>query len=83
MKKLIIMFAVLMIAIIMLSSCATVLGGRVSSCQRTRPAPEQPAREIRVAALIVDVLIFWPFAIIDIATGAIWKPCETTKVAPN
>lgn len=64
----------LMIAV-MLSSCATVLGGRVSSCQRTKPAAGAPAREIRAVALIADVLLFWPGAVIDFATGAIYKPC--------
>lgn len=59
-----------------LSSCATVFGGAVSDCQRTKPAPGQPAREVRAGALIADILLFWPGAIIDFATGAIYKPCN-------
>lgn len=58
-----------------LSSCATVFGGRVSDCQRTKPAEGKPARPIRAVALIADVLLFWPGAIVDFATGAIYKPC--------
>ncbi|WP_461490992.1 hypothetical protein [Pontibacter sp. HJ8] len=27
-----------------------------------------------MAALVVDVLFFWPGAVIDFATGAIYKP---------
>ena len=57
-----------------MSSCATVFGGRVTEYQRTRPAPGQPQREVRVGALIADVILFWPGAIIDFATGAIYRP---------
>ena len=57
-----------------MSSCATVLGGRVTEYQRTKPAPGKPAREIRSAALIADVLLFWPGAIVDFVTGAIYRP---------
>jgi hypothetical protein len=59
-----------------LSSCATVLGGPISSCQRTKPSPGKPNRAVRPVALIADIIIFWPFAIVDFATGAIYKPCE-------
>jgi len=62
-----------------LSSCATVFGGRVSDCQRTKPAAGQPARRIRAVALIADVILFWPGAIVDFATGAIYEPCESSK----
>lgn len=58
------------------SSCATVFGGKVTECQRTKPGPDQPAREVRVGALIADILLFWPGAVIDFATGAIYKPCD-------
>ncbi len=60
----------------MLSSCATVFGGKVSECQRTKPAEGQPSREIRAGALVADILLFWPGAIVDFATGAIYKPCN-------
>jgi UPF0716 family protein affecting phage T7 exclusion len=59
-----------------LSSCATVFGGRVSECQRTKPAAGQPARAIRGGALVADILLFWPGVIVDFATGAIYKPCD-------
>ena len=59
-----------------LSSCATVFGGKVSECQRTKPAEGQPARSIRAGALVADILLFWPGAIVDFATGAIYKPCD-------
>jgi len=58
-----------------LSSCATVFGGTVSSCQKTKPAEGQPSRSVRGVALVADILLFWPGTIVDFATGAIYKPC--------
>ena len=63
-----------MVACATLSSCATVFGGKVTEYQKTKPAAGQPQREIRVGALVADVLLFWPGALIDFATGAIYKP---------
>jgi hypothetical protein len=57
-----------------LSSCATVFGGPITSSQKRAPYRGQPAREIRVGALIADVILFWPGTIVDFATGAIYKP---------
>ena len=74
-KNVVRVFGMLVIAA-MLSSCATVFGGKVSECQRTKPAPGEPARSIRGGALIADILLFWPGAIVDFATGAIYKPCD-------
>ena len=69
-----------------LSSCATLFGGRVTAYQKTPPAPGQPSREIRVGALVADVLLFWPSLAVDFATGAIYKPAPRmmapTAVAP-
>ena len=62
------------VVMLSLNSCATVFGGKVSEFQRTKPKPGDPQREIRVGALIADVLLFWPGAIVDFATGAIYKP---------
>lgn len=57
-----------------MSSCATIFGGQVTEYQRTKPAPGQPQREVRVGALIADVVLFWPAVIVDFATGAIYRP---------
>jgi len=68
---------VLTIAIaVLFSSCATVFGGRITSCQKQKPAPGQPQREVRVGAMVADILLFWPGLIVDFATGAIYKPCN-------
>lgn len=67
------------IIILSASSCATILGGSVSQCQRTRPDYGEPSRKIRTVALIADIVLFWPGAVIDFATGAIYKPCELPK----
>jgi len=58
-----------------LSSCATVFGGQVSACQKTKPTAGQPARSVRGVALVADILLFWPGAVVDFATGAIYRPC--------
>jgi len=73
-KKFINAFALVLIAAT-LSSCATVLGGQISTCQKTKPFADEPARSVRGVALIADILLFWPGAIVDFATGAIYKPC--------
>ncbi|MDG1528954.1 MAG: hypothetical protein P8I51_03245 [Polaribacter sp.] len=57
-----------------MTGCATVFGGPVSAHQKTKPGPGQQQREIRVGALIADILLFLPGTIVDFATGAIYKP---------
>lgn len=59
---------------IMMSSCASVFGGKVTTYQKTKPRAGEQQREVRVGALIADILLFWPGAVIDFATGAIYKP---------
>jgi hypothetical protein len=58
------------------TSCATVLGGHISECQRTKPVAGQPSRQLRAGAMIADILLFWPGTIVDFATNAIYKPCD-------
>jgi hypothetical protein len=67
----------LLLVIVLLPSCATVFCGPVSSCQRTKPAAGEPQRAVRAGALVLDILLFWPGAIIDFATAAIYKPCTS------
>jgi len=76
MKKRVFNVIALVLITITLSSCATVFGGKVSECQKTKPAAGQPARSVRGVALVADILLFWPGAIVDFATGAIYKPCD-------
>ena len=68
--------AVLLSIVFFSSSCATVFGGKVSTCQRTKPASGEPSRQLRVVALVADILLFWPGTIVDFADGAIYKPCN-------
>jgi hypothetical protein len=76
MKKIKIMLLGLMfLLIVILPSCAIIFCGSASECQRTKPAPGQPSREVHVGALVADILIFWPSLIVDFATSAIYKPC--------
>ena len=55
-----------------MSSCATILGGPITNQQKMKPMFRH--REIRTGALIADILLFWPGAIVDFATGAIYRP---------
>ena len=59
---------------IMMSSCATLFGGKVTAYQKTKPGPGEQQRDVRVVALIADIIIFAPGLIVDFATGAIYKP---------
>lgn len=73
MKKRIKPISVLLIAILF-SSCATVLGGEITDHQKRKPLDGEPQRDVRVVALVADIILFWPFAVVDFATGAIYKP---------
>ena len=66
-----------------LSSCATVFGGRITDYQRTKPLPGQPQREVRVAALILDIFLVGALGVVvDFATGAIYKPHPRVPLTP-
>jgi hypothetical protein len=64
MKKTILLMAMACI----FSSCATVLGGKVTDHQRKIPVPGEHQRKVRAGFLIADVLIFPPLVIVDFAT---------------
>ena len=65
--------------VVSFSSCATLFGGRVTEYQRTKPSAGEPTRKIRGVALVADILLFWPGAIVDFATGAIYQPDKRTS----
>jgi len=71
------MMAVVILA--SMSSCSTLFGGPITAYQKTKPAPGKPERELRAGALILDIAIFWPAAIVDFSNGAIYKPKPTKK----
>ena len=81
MKKSILKFVVLLFIAVSMSSCATVFGGRVGTCQRVKPSAGSPSRQIRAGALIADILLFWPGLIVDFATCSIYKPCDPKPTA--
>ncbi|MCE2611705.1 hypothetical protein LVD13_01895 [Flavobacteriaceae bacterium D16] len=61
-------------ALLMFSSCATLFGGPVTEHQKRKPKPGESQRDVRVVALIADIVLFAPALIVDFATGAIYKP---------
>ncbi len=66
---------VLLLAVTMFSGCATLLGGKITTCQKTKPT-DGTHRKIRWFFFIFDTPVGW---IIDFHDGAIYKPCKTTK----
>ena len=84
MKTLFTRITLIICSVIVLSSCATVFGGPRTAYQTTKPRDGEPQRQVRVGALIADVLLFWPGTIVDFATGAIYKPApvQVPYVAP-
>ncbi|PCJ94924.1 MAG: hypothetical protein COA50_11115 [Flavobacteriaceae bacterium] len=73
MRKIKNVIAIALVAI-MLSSCATVFGGKITESQKRKPLAGEQQRSVRAVALIADILLFWPGTIVDFATGAIYKP---------
>lgn len=85
---------ILCASLLLSSGCATIFGGKIDECQRTKPAAGQPARQVRVVALLADILlplsvaaasggvglgfIIWPA--VDFIDNAIYKPCRYIKV---
>lgn len=80
MKKILSKFLIAAVLCCTFSSCATIFGGSITQSQRTKPLPGEPSRPIRAVALIADILLFWPGAVVDFATGAIYKPEGAAKV---
>ena len=62
-------------ATILFSSCATICGGKIDKCQRTKPQAGQEQRQVRPVPLVMNILFFTPGLIVDFATGAAYKPC--------
>ena len=73
MKKMKKVIAIVLVAI-MMTSCATVFGGKVTEAQKRKPLAGEQQRQVRVVALIADIVLFWPGLIVDFATGAIYRP---------
>ena len=73
MKK-VFVFLCLAVMTLQMTSCATIVGGQITESQRKKPAPGEPSRQVKVGALIADVVFFGGIGIIvDFATGAIYK----------
>jgi hypothetical protein len=67
-----------LLALPLLMSCGTLLGGKLENCQKRKPGMDN--REIRPWAFAGDMLLF-PIALpIDFYTGGIYKPCGRNQV---
>lgn len=64
------------LVLLSLTSCATVLSGQkgpANSYQRTKPAPGQPERDLRVGFLCLDIALGVLPVVVDFATKKIYK----------
>jgi hypothetical protein len=59
------------------TSCATVLGGKITSCQE-KPQ-DGGTRQVRVAYIVVDALFGLLPLGVDFLTKAVYKPCPKTN----
>jgi hypothetical protein len=70
--------------LLILSGCGTIFGGRISSCQRQKPAPGQPKRQIRPAALAADIagglFLYEIPTLVDFLDGGVYKPCGNDSI---
>lgn len=75
MKKLILSIAVIAV-LLGTTSCGTICGGKISDCQKHKPATGH--RAIRPAALLCDIFLD-PIPVVglvvDFCDGAMYKPC--------
>jgi len=53
-----------------------MLGDKISDCERIKAVSGEPSKELRVGAMIPDILHFWSGKMVDFATGAIYNPCD-------
>jgi hypothetical protein len=74
-------FLMLGIATASLTSCATVFDGHITESQKRRPAKGEPRRDVKIGALIADILLFPLVSLpVDFATGAIYKATPKPQV---
>jgi hypothetical protein len=74
MEKLLVMAT----TICLFSSCATLCGGKISDCQKTKPQPGQPKRVLRWYTVVPVPPFQWgPVGmLIDVLDGAAYRPCK-------
>ncbi|MGV8131404.1 MAG: hypothetical protein ACP5N7_04885 [Candidatus Pacearchaeota archaeon] len=65
------------------TSCATIMGGKVDTCQRSKPKEGGQTRKVRAGYLIADALFGFVPLVVDFATNAIYKPCPPVKGTVN
>ncbi|MEI8202564.1 MAG: hypothetical protein WCH34_06100 [Bacteroidota bacterium] len=78
MKKITSFVAIVFFALVM-SSCGTIFGGKISACQKHKPLAGEPKRQIRPWVLVADIVLAETAIpiIVDFVTGGIYKPCDT------
>lgn len=64
----------LIFSTLLLSSCATVLGGQKTDHQAHKPQSGEPKRQLRIGFIIADLVLCPPCLIVDFVTKKIYKP---------
>ena len=59
-------FIAVLLLTVFFSSCATVFGGPITAHLKTKPLPGEQERDVRIVALVVDIILFWPGAVVDL-----------------
>jgi hypothetical protein len=75
---------ILLTLVVLTTSCATITGGHITHCQKTKPAKGEPKRKLKTGKFVWDIVLgvctygigIPIFLGIDFGTGAIWQPCE-------
>jgi hypothetical protein len=57
-----------------MSSCATLFDGTITAYKKTKPALGRPERELCSGTLLLDIVPFYPAAIVSFSNGAVYKP---------
>jgi hypothetical protein len=72
-------FVLVFAGLILCSSCGTVFGGKITTCQRVKPRRGQQARTIRPVVLVFDIIIL-PGLIVDLIDGGLYTPCGGSRL---
>ena len=66
------------LAMAALTSCGTIFGGKISSCQKTKPT-DGTKRAVRPVVLVADICTGAVWLVIDAVDGGLYVPCEKKK----
>lgn len=69
------LLTILSVLLLTFSSCATILGGEITDYQHAQLRKDEK-RRLRPGYVAVNILLPFPALLIDLNTGAIYKPVK-------